>query len=98
MHWPAPSSTIWSTPARRNKHGVYDLEEQEQIDTLKTWWKMYGNLVTSLLTVAALAVLEWQAWNWYQNKQAVEAAGVFAHWSRPSRPVMHSGSRRQPVS
>jgi predicted negative regulator of RcsB-dependent stress response len=24
----------------------YDLEEQEQIDTLKTWWKMYGNLVT----------------------------------------------------
>lgn len=56
----------------------YDLEEQEQIDTLKTWWKMYGNLVTSLLTVAALAVLGWQAWNWYQNKQAVEAAGVFA--------------------
>ncbi|MFV0371521.1 MAG: tetratricopeptide repeat protein, partial [Azonexus sp.] len=48
----------------------YDLEEQEQIDTLKTWWKMYGNLVTSLITAAALAVLGWQAWNWYQNKQA----------------------------
>ena len=56
----------------------YDLEEQEQIDTLKTWWKMYGNLVTSLLTAAALAVLGWQAWNWYQNKQAGQAAGVFA--------------------
>ena len=24
----------------------YDLEEQEQIETLKTWWNMYGNLVT----------------------------------------------------
>ncbi|WP_415035429.1 YfgM family protein [Azonexus sp.] len=56
----------------------YDLEEQEQIDTLKTWWKMYGNLVTSLLTAAALAVLGWQAWQWYQNKQAGQAAGVFA--------------------
>jgi predicted negative regulator of RcsB-dependent stress response len=25
---------------------AYDLEEQEQLDELKTWWKMYGNLVT----------------------------------------------------
>lgn len=56
----------------------YDLEEQEQIDTLKTWWKMYGNLVTSLVTAAALAVVGWQGWNWYQNNETGKAAMVFA--------------------
>lgn len=56
----------------------YDLEEQEQIDTLKTWWKMYGNLVTSLVTAAALAVVGWQGWNWYQNNETAKAASVFA--------------------
>ena len=34
----------------------YDLEEQEQIDSLKTWWKMYGSLVTGLVTAAALGM------------------------------------------
>ena len=32
----------------------YDLEEQEQLDTLKTWWKMHGNLVTTVVTVCLL--------------------------------------------
>ena len=44
-----------------------DLEEQEQIDTLKAWWKMYGNLVTSLVTAVCLGVVAWQGWNWYQR-------------------------------
>ncbi len=56
----------------------YDLEEQEQLDTLKTWWKMYGNLVTGVITVIALAMAGWQGWNWYQNTQAAKAAAVFA--------------------
>ncbi|MCL2524700.1 MAG: tetratricopeptide repeat protein [Betaproteobacteria bacterium] len=56
----------------------YDLEEQEQIDQLKTWWKMYGNLVTGLLAAAAFSMASWQGWNWYQNKQAAEASAVFA--------------------
>lgn len=56
----------------------YDLEEQEQIDSLKTCWKMYGNLVTSLVTAAALAVVGWQGWNWYQNNETAKAAAVFA--------------------
>lgn len=55
----------------------YDLEEQEQLDSLKTWWKMYGNLLTSLLLAASLAVIGWQAWNWYQNGQAAKAAAVY---------------------
>lgn len=56
----------------------YDLEEQEQIDTLKTWWKMYGNLVTGLITVFCLAVIGWQGWNWYQRGQSTQAAAIYA--------------------
>ena len=56
----------------------YDLEEQEQIDSLKTWWKMYGNLVTAVVAAVALATVGWQGWNWYRNNQAAQAAAVFA--------------------
>jgi predicted negative regulator of RcsB-dependent stress response len=57
---------------------TYDLEEQEQISELKTWWKMYGNLVTGVLLAVAVGVAGWQGWNWYQRKQATEASVIYA--------------------
>ncbi|HNL98635.1 MAG TPA: tetratricopeptide repeat protein, partial [Accumulibacter sp.] len=57
---------------------TYDLEEQEQIAELKAWWKQYGNLVTTLATVASLGVIAWQGWNWYQRNQAVQASAAYA--------------------
>jgi predicted negative regulator of RcsB-dependent stress response len=56
----------------------YDLEEQEQIDSIKTWWKMYGNLVTGIVVAASLAVIGWQGWNWYQNGQSAKAFTIYA--------------------
>ena len=55
-----------------------DLEEQEQLDELKTWWKMYGNLVTGILVAVALAVVAWQGWNWWQRQQAAQASALFS--------------------
>lgn len=55
----------------------YDLEEQEQIDSLKTWWKMYGNLITGLVVAASLGVVGWQGWNWYQRGQSAQAAAIY---------------------
>src|SRR6185369_16147041 len=55
----------------------YDLEEQEQLDTMKTWWKMYGNLVTGIVLAASLGVVGWQGWNWYQGGQSAQAAAVY---------------------
>lgn len=57
---------------------AYDLEEQEQLDELKTWWKMYGNLVTSVLVVLALAAVAWQGWNWWQRQQSAQASGLYS--------------------
>ena len=58
---------------------AYDLEEQEQISELKAWWARYGNLVTTLLLVAAVGVFAWQAWNWYQRNQAAQASGILTN-------------------
>ena len=57
---------------------TFDLEEQEQIDELKTWWKMHGNLVTSVVLAVTLAVAGWQGWNWWQRKQSSEASVLYA--------------------
>lgn len=56
----------------------YDLEEQEQLDELKAWWKQYGNLLTNILLAVALTVLAWQGWQWYQKRQAAEASAIYA--------------------
>jgi predicted negative regulator of RcsB-dependent stress response len=56
---------------------TYDLEEQEQLDELKTWWNMYGNLVTAVVTAMALAALAWQGWGWWQRTQAAKASVIY---------------------
>jgi len=57
---------------------TYDLEEQEQLEELKTWWTMHGMVVTGILVAVALAVAGWQGWNWWQRQQAAQASAVFS--------------------
>lgn len=57
---------------------AYDLEEQEQLDELKTWWKLHGNLVSNILLAVALAAAGWQGWNWWQRQQSAQASAVFS--------------------
>jgi predicted negative regulator of RcsB-dependent stress response len=56
---------------------AYDLEEQEQIDELKAWWKTYGKMLSSAVLGLLLAYAAYQGWNLYQGKQAVEASSEF---------------------
>lgn len=57
---------------------TYDLEEQEQLENLKAWWRQYGDWVTGVLLVVSLAFAAYQGWNWYQRKQGAEASALFA--------------------
>lgn len=61
---------------------AYDLEEQEQIETLKSWWKQYGNLVTWLLIAALGAYAAWSGWNYYQRSQAAQAGQLYDEINR----------------
>ncbi|MDB5812247.1 MAG: hypothetical protein JWN94_4369 [Betaproteobacteria bacterium] len=56
---------------------VYDLEEQEQIDEIKAWWKQYGGLVLLVVVVALLTVAGMRGWSWYQSKQGLEAGELY---------------------
>lgn len=56
---------------------AYDLQEQEQIEELKAWWKQHGNLIIGIVIAALLAVAGVLGWNAYQTRQAAEASTVF---------------------
>ncbi|HRH88896.1 MAG TPA: tetratricopeptide repeat protein, partial [Rubrivivax sp.] len=54
-----------------------DLQEQEQLDAVKAFWKSYGNLITWAL-VAVLAVYAGlNGWKWWQRDQSAKAAAMF---------------------
>ena len=54
-----------------------DLQEQEQLDDLKAFWKKHGNLITWVITAVLLAFAGWNGWNWYQRSQSTQAAAMF---------------------
>ena len=54
-----------------------DLQEQEQLDALKAFWKQYGNLVTWVLTLVLAAYAGWNAWNWWQRDQSNKASAMY---------------------
>lgn len=56
---------------------TYDLEEQEQIDIIKTWWKRNGNTVLLAVAVFALTVAGVQGWRQYQNSQTAKASVMY---------------------
>ena len=54
-----------------------DLEEQEQLDEFKAWWKKNGKLLTNLVLAALIAYSAWLAYNWFQQKKATEASELY---------------------
>ena len=54
-----------------------DLEEQEQLDQLKAFWKQYGNLLTWVLIALLGAYAAWNGWNYWQRDQAIKAGAMF---------------------
>lgn len=54
-----------------------DLEEQEQIDQLKDFWKQYGNLITWVIVLVLAAYAGWMYWNNWKREQAVKAGALF---------------------
>jgi len=62
-----------------------DLQEQEQLDALKSFWKSYGNLITWAL-IAALAVYAGlNGWKWWQRDQSTKAAAMFDELERAAQ-------------
>ena len=56
---------------------AYDIDEQEQLESLKAWWAKYGNLILGVATIVLLTAAAWNGWHWYQRNQAANAMGQF---------------------
>jgi predicted negative regulator of RcsB-dependent stress response len=59
-----------------------DLQEQEQLDELKAFWKQFGNLITWTITLALVAFAAWNGWNWWQREQAGKATALYEELDR----------------
>lgn len=56
---------------------AYDLEQQEQLASIKGWWNQYGNLATWLLIIVLAGYAAWAGWNYYQRNQSAQAAQLY---------------------
>ena len=54
-----------------------DLEEQEQLDELKHFWKRWGDLITWVLIIVLGGYAAWMTWQSYSVKQAAQAAALY---------------------
>ncbi len=59
-----------------------DLQEQEQLDTLKSFWKQYGNLLTWTVIAALAAFAGWNGWNYWQRDQGFKAGALYDELDR----------------
>ncbi|MDP2255193.1 MAG: tetratricopeptide repeat protein [Polaromonas sp.] len=59
-----------------------DLEEQEQLDELKHFWKQYGNLITWSLIAVLSAFAAWNGYQYWQRNQAAQAAVMYEEVER----------------
>lgn len=61
-----------------------DLEEQEQLDELKHFWKQYGHVITWILIAVMGGYAAWNGYQYWQKQQSAKAAALFDEVERTS--------------
>ncbi len=54
-----------------------DLEEQEQLDQIKHFWKNWGNLISWLLIAVLGSYAAWNGYQYWERTQAAKAAALY---------------------
>ncbi|HEU4460228.1 MAG TPA: tetratricopeptide repeat protein [Methylibium sp.] len=62
-----------------------DLEEQEQLDALKHFWKRYGGLITWALIAVLGIFAAYNGWQWYERDRSAKAALLFDEIDRAAQ-------------
>ncbi|RFC37663.1 MAG: putative negative regulator of RcsB-dependent stress response [Candidatus Nitrotoga sp. SPKER] len=57
---------------------VLDLQEQEQVDAFKAWWKDNGKWLLIALALAVSGFAAMQGWQSYKEKKMVDASTLYA--------------------
>jgi len=61
---------------------TYDLEQQEQLDQVKHFWKQYGNLVTWVLVLVLGGYAAWTGYLYWQQQRATGAGNLYEELDR----------------
>ena len=64
---------------------AYDLQEQEQLEELKAWWKEYGKLVILGVALGALVIAGLQSWRYYRHSQSLAAVALYEQLEQAER-------------
>jgi len=64
---------------------AFDLEEQEQLEDLKAWWKQWGNTVSGVIIAICVGIIAVQGWRWWSAQQADRASVLYNAVSTATR-------------
>ena len=56
---------------------TYNLEEQEKIDSMKSWWESHGTSIIVVVSVLIASYAGTQGWQYYQHQQRTQAADLY---------------------
>jgi predicted negative regulator of RcsB-dependent stress response len=59
-----------------------DLDEQEQLDQIKHFWKTWGNLISWVLIAVLGSFAAWNAYQYWERNQAGKAAALYDELER----------------
>lgn len=59
-----------------------DLEEQEQLDQIKHFWKQYGNLITWVLIAILGSYAGWNGYQYWKRSQSAQASALYDELER----------------
>lgn len=62
-----------------------DLEEQEQLEELKHFWKQYGNLISWVLIAVLGSYAAWNGYHYWQRSQAAQSSAMFDEVERAAQ-------------
>lgn len=55
------------------------MTEDEQLESIKKWWKRYNGIITVTLSVILLMISGYKYWNWHQEKVNQQASNAYEH-------------------
>lgn len=70
-----------------------DLEEQEQVAALKSWWNAYGTMVVAAVAAVSVSLAVYQGWRYYRHNQALAAVTLYEQLDQAERAGDHKKVR-----
>ena len=62
-----------------------DLEEQEQLDQIKAFWKQYGSIISAVLILVFGSIAAYNGYQWWQRDKAAQAGLMYDEVERAAK-------------